>query len=52
MTVESDLCEVRGVIFENVLFETRVFETRFNFLRKPSLRDSSLGCGTYVELET
>ena len=52
VTEESDLCEVRGVIFENVLFETRVFETRFNFLRKPSLRDSSLGCGTYVELET
>jgi len=51
VTEESDLCEVRGVIFENVLFETRVFETRFNFLRKPSFKDSSLG-GTYVELET
>ena len=51
MTVESDLCEVSEALFLKMPYLKLEF-LRLGFtLSKPSLRDSSLTRGIYVELE-
>ena len=51
MTVESDLCEVSEALFLKMHY-LKLESLRLSFtLGKPSLRDSSLTRGIYVELE-
>ena len=52
VTVESDLCEVSEALFLKMSY-LKLESLRLSFtLSKPSLRDSSLTRGIYVELES